>query len=367
MGSIRVAIVGVGNCASALVQGLVYYRERSKQKSGTDDVDGLISTLIGGYSVGDIEVVAAFDVDSRKVGRDVAEAIFAKPNCCRQFAHEIATLGVTVQKGAVLDGVAEHSRNGRDKSAVHLDDSPEASQADVVRILRETGCEILVNYLPVGSQRATEFYLNAALEAGVGVVNAIPVFAASSREWSMRFKEKNLPIVGDDVKSQVGATITHRVLTELCFARGVEVKRTYQLNVGGNSDFYNMLDRQRLESKRISKTEAVQSVATQRLENDNIKIGPSDYVPWLDDTKVAFIRLEASGFGGSPIDVEVKLNVQDSPNSAAVIVDAIRCCRVALDRKIGGALEVPSSFLMKSPPTQVGDMEAFAAYKEFIS
>jgi myo-inositol-1-phosphate synthase len=357
----------VGNCASALVQGLQYYREHAKKESGEDDVRGLISTVVGGYSVVDIEIVAAFDVDSRKVGRDVAEAIFAKPNCCRQFVHEIAPLGVTVHKGAVLDGGAAHSRNGRDKSAVQVDESPEASWADVVGVLCETGCEILVNYLPVGSQLTTEFYLTAALEAGVGVVNAIPVFAASSREWAMRFKENNLPIVGDDVKSQVGATITHRVLTELCFARGDEVKRTYQLNVGGNSDFYNMLDKERLENKRISKTEAIQSVATQRLENENIRIGPSDYVPWLDDTKVAFIRLEASGFGGSPIDMDVKLNVQDSPNSASVIVDAIRCCRVALDRNISGALDVPSSFLMKSPPAQLGDMEAFAAYKEFIS
>ncbi|HDO19237.1 MAG TPA: inositol-3-phosphate synthase, partial [Thermoplasmatales archaeon] len=317
MGSVKIAIIGVGNCASSLVQGIYYYRDKNP-----DDVNGLMHWDIGGYKPYDIEVVAAIDIDKRKVGKDVSEAIFAKPNCTTVFYKDVPKMGVEVVMGKVLDGVAPHMKNYPEDRTFIVADAKEAEKEDIVEVLEDSGAEVALNYLPVGSEEATKFYAECCLEAGVGLVNCIPVFIASNDSWAKRFEKKGIPIVGDDVKSQVGATITHRVLAKLFSDRGVKIDRTYQLNVGGNTDFLNMLARDRLNSKKISKTEAVQSVMNSRLDSDNIHIGPSDYVPWLNDNKLCFLRLEGRLFGDVPMNLELRLSVEDSPNSAGCAIDA---------------------------------------------
>ncbi|KAA2235697.1 inositol-3-phosphate synthase [Salinarimonas soli] len=351
---LRVGIVGVGNCASSLVQGLTYYRDAKDNVP----VPGLMNVELGGYHVGDVEISAAFDVAADKVGRDVSEAILARPNNTLRFA-DVAPLGVTVERGPTLDGLGRYLREEIDES-----DTP---VADVRAALERSRTDVLVSYLPVGSQRATEFYAEAALEAGCAFVNCIPVFIASKPEWRKRFEERGLPIIGDDIKSQVGATIVHRVLANLFRERGVRLDRTYQLNFGGNADFQNMLERERLESKKISKTQAVTSQLDVPLDPENVHVGPSDYVPWLTDRKWAHIRLEGTTFGGVPLNVELKLEVWDSPNSAGIVIDAVRCAKVALDRRIGGALIGPSSYFMKSPPQQFTDNEAREATMRFVA
>jgi len=359
MNKIKVALVGVGNCASSLVQGLYFY-------AGKKAPGGLMHERLGGYGLADIEVVAAFDTDARKVGKDLSEAIFAKPNCTHVFQSEIPHTGVAVRMGRVLDGMAPHMMDYGERGFVRAD-APEASEDDVVRALRESGAEILVNYLPVGSEDATRFYMECALKAGVAVVNCMPVFIASDPKWEKRFRDKGLPIVGDDIKAQLGATIVHRVLSSLFRARGVAMTRTYQLNTGGNTDFLNMLDRGRLASKKESKTEAVQSALVDRLEAEDIHIGPSDYIPFLNDNKLCFLRAEGNLLGEVPMNLELRLSVEDSPNSAAVVVDAIRCCKVALDRGVGGVLTGPSAFFCKHPPQQFSDDVAAQLTEEFIA
>ncbi|MGH8426916.1 MAG: inositol-3-phosphate synthase [Gammaproteobacteria bacterium] len=361
MADIRLAVVGLGNCASALIQGLHYYRNNQ----GTDTV-GLMHRTLGGFRPGDIRVVAAFDIDERKVGRDVSEAIFAPPNCTVQFCPDVAPLGVPVTMGSVLDGVSGHLAAYPAHQRFVPAHNPQPDRAEVVRILRESGAEILVNYLPVGSEQATRFYAHCALDAGLGFVNNIPVFIASDPEWAARFAERRLPIIGDDIKSQLGATITHRLLTDLFRKRGVKLERTYQLNTGGNTDFLNMLDRSRLASKKTSKTEAVQAVTGERLSPDDIHIGPSDYVPWQKDNKIAFIRMEGRLFGDVPMNLELRLSVEDSPNSAGVAIDAIRCAKLALVRGKGGVLEAPSAWFCKHPPRQLDDDDAYHQVEEFI-
>jgi myo-inositol-1-phosphate synthase len=362
MGMIKVAIVGIGNCASSLIQGITYYRGKSAA-----DATGLMHWDLGGYRPGDIEVVAAFDIDRRKVGQKVNEAIFALPNCTKRFCPDLPQSDVTVSMGRIRDGLSDHMRDYEDRYTFVLSDAPEPEHEAVVDLLRKTGAEILLNYLPVGSRRATQFYAECALEAGIALINNIPVFIASDPQWARRFREKNIPIIGDDIKSQLGATITHRVLTDLFRKRGVKLERTYQLNTGGNTDFLNMLNRHRLMSKKESKTEAVQSVAAQRLENENIHIGPSDYVPWQKDNKVCFIRMEGRLFGNVPMEIELRLSVEDSPNSAGVAIDAIRCVKLALDRGQGGVLEGPSAYFCKHPPRQFTDDEAFSLTENFIT
>jgi myo-inositol-1-phosphate synthase len=355
MGSkkVRVGIIGVGNCASSFVQGLSYYRGAKSNES----VPGLMNIDLGGYHISDIEISAAFDINVTKVGRDVSEAIFAKPNNTYCFA-EVLPTGVPVHRGRCLDGVGKYLREVIQNSR--------EEEADVVRILCQSQTDILVSYLPVGSQKATEWYAECALEAGCAFVNCIPVFIASEAKWRKRFEERGLPIIGDDIKSQVGATIIHRILTNLFKERGVHLERTYQLNFGGNTDFQNMLERERLESKKISKTNAVSSQLDIPLPADNIHIGPSDHVPWLTDRKWAYIRMEGTAFGDVPLNVELKLEVWDSPNSAGVVIDAVRCAKLAMDRKISGALIGPSSYFMKSPPQQYTDNEAREKTIRFI-
>jgi myo-inositol-1-phosphate synthase len=354
MSRVRVAIIGVGNCAAALVQGVHYYRD------APDDafVPGLMHARLGGYHVGDIEFSAAFDVDERKVGRDLAEAIFLPPNNTVRFA-EVPPLGVEVHRGMTHDGL------GRYLSRV-VRKAP-GPTADIAGILRDTGTHVVVNFLPVGSEMATKWYVEQVLEAGCGFVNGIPVFIAREAYWRGRFEARGLPVVGDDVKSQVGATIVHRALTHLFMSRGVRLRRTSQLNVGGNTDFYNMLERERLESKKESKTAAVRAELRHALPDEAIHIGPSDYVPWLADRKWAHIRLEGAGFGDQPITIELKLEVWDSPNSAGVVIDAIRCCRLGLDRGLKGALRAPSAYFMKSPPEQWPDEVARERLSRFIA
>ena len=355
MSDIRVALVGVGNCASSLVQGVEYYRDVDES---SPVVSGLMHNIIGGYKISDIKFVAAFDIDKRKVGYDLGKAIFSEPNCTKKF-QDVPELGVEVQKGPVLDGVAETTM---DAFLVDGKQKP----VDVAEILRETKAEILINYLPVGSERATRYYVDACLESGVALINAIPVFIASDSEWIKKFEEKNLPVIGDDVKSQVGATIVHRTLAKLFVDRGVKLDRSYQLNVGGNTDFLNMLKRERLKSKKISKTESVQSQLRNRLSDYNIHIGPSDHIPWLEDNKVCFIRMEGRKFGDVPLTLELRLSVEDSPNSAGIMVDAIRCCKLALDREISGVLTSPSAYFMKHPPEQYRDSTAKEMVEGFI-
>jgi myo-inositol-1-phosphate synthase len=350
---LRVAIVGVGNCASSFVQGLTFYRNARE----SDAVPGLMHVDLGSYRISDIEIVAAFDINAEKVGKDLATAIFAAPNNTIQFA-DMAPLGVTVQRGPTLDGLGRYL-----KDAVPESDKP---PVDVAKILRRSEAEIVVCYLPVGSQRAAEWYAEQALEAGCALVNCIPVFIASDESWRRRFEERGLPIIGDDIKSQVGATIVHRVLTNLFRERGVRLDRTYQLNFGGNTDFQNMLERDRLESKKISKTRSVESQLGAPLPPDCIHVGPSDYVPWLTDRKWCYIRMEGTTFGNVPLNCELKLEVWDSPNSAGIVIDAVRCAKLALDRGVGGALVGPSSYFMKSPPQQFTDSEARRLTAQFI-
>ncbi len=361
MKTIKIAIVGVGNCASSLVQGIEYYRDKL-----AEEAIGLMHWEIGGYRPSDIEVVAAFDIDVRKVGKDVSEAIFEPPNCTTVFCPDLSKTGVRVSQGRILDGVADHMQTYPDTRSFLPSDEPDASHEEIVLALRQSGAEVLVNYLPVGSEQAARFYAECALEAGTALVNCIPVFIVSDPEFSRRFQEKGIPILGDDVKAQLGATITHRVLTDLFRKRGVALEHTYQLNTGGNTDFLNMLNRSRLSSKKESKTEAVQSVAAERIVDENIHVGPSDYVAWQNDNKVCFLRMEGKLFGDVAMNLELRLSVEDSPNSAGVVIDAIRCIKLALDRGQGGVLEGPSAYFMKHPPRQYTDDEAYQMTESFI-
>lgn len=360
--SINVGIVGIGNCASSLVQGVHYYRD------GANDLAGLLHEDIGGYRTTDIRLAAAWDVDARKVGRDVSEAIFARPNSTAVFCPDVPPTGTVVRMGFVGDGVAEHMLDYPDASRTFLvADAAEPTQDEVIAALCEFEVDVLINYLPVGSQQATEFYAACALEAGVAFVNAIPVFIASDPGWAARFAAAGVPIIGDDIKAQLGATIVHRALTTLFAMRGVKLERTYQLNTGGNTDFLNMSSRARIAAKKISKTEAVQSVAAERLENKNIHVGPSDYVAWQNDNKVCFLRMEGRLFGGVPMNLELRLSVEDSPNSAGVAIDMIRCAKLARDRGIGGPVEAASAFFCKHPGVQMTDDAAHAALEAMIA
>ncbi|MBP1745640.1 MAG: inositol-3-phosphate synthase [Deltaproteobacteria bacterium] len=357
MGEIRLAIVGVGNCASSIVQGLTYYEKHSNATIG------LMHQKICGYEPKDIKIVAAFDIDQRKVGKPLEEAIFAPPNCTKVLEGEIKPSGVTVNMGNLLDGISPHMKDYQESRTFLISDKkPE----DITRILKDTGAEIVLNYLPVGSEEATRYYAECCIESGASLINCIPVFIASDEKWVARFKEKGIPLVGDDVKSQIGATIIHRTLAKLFHDRGVQIDRTYQLNTGGNTDFLNMLNRKRLVSKKISKTEAVQSQLDIPIPSENIHIGPSDYVPWQNDNKVCFMRIEGRIFGDVPIDIELRLSVEDSPNSAGCMIDAVRCCKVARDRGIGGILESVSAYTMKHPIRQFSDEVARQMVEEFI-
>jgi len=353
LGKIRVAIAGVGNCASSLVQGIEFYRDTT----GEAPVPGLMHIDLGGYRVGDIQVVAAFDVAHTKVGQDLAQAILAPPNNTQVFA-AVPPSGVIVQRGPTMDGLGKYLREMIEES--------DAPPVDVAAVLRRTEAEVFVSYLPVGSEKATRWYAEQALAAGCAFVNCIPVFIATDPVWRARFEERGLPLLGDDIKSQVGATILHRMLVNLFRERGVRVDRTYQLNFGGNADFANMLERERLESKKLSKTRAVTSQLREALADDDVHVGPSDLVPWLTDRKWAHIRVEGTTFGNVPLSCELKLEVWDSPNSAGVVIDAVRCAKLALDRGIGGVLEGPSSYFMKSPPQQFTDHEAGERTEAFI-
>jgi myo-inositol-1-phosphate synthase len=360
MSEIRIAIAGVGNCASSLVQGIAHY---AAAPAGADLI-GIAHPRIGGLSVGDIRVVAAFDIDARKVGRPLEEAVFAPPNNTQRFfTAPLPASGVTVQMGQVLDGVAPHMK---DYPPERRFEPADATPVDVAAALRGARAEMLINYLPVGSQQASEFYARACLEAGVSLINCIPVFIVSNPTWAKRFTDAGIPCVGDDVKAQLGATITHRTLARLFHDRGVKIDSTYQLNTGGNTDFLNMLSRERLADKKTSKTEAVQSQLDVPLAPERIHIGPSDYVPFMNDNKVCFLRIEGRGFGGVPLNLELRLSVEDSPNSAGSVVDAIRCCRLARDRGLRGPLESVSAWTMKHPPRQMIDNDARCAMEEFI-
>jgi myo-inositol-1-phosphate synthase len=342
LAKIKVAIIGVGNCASSLVQGIEKYRAVEEETF----IPGLMHPVLGGYHIGDIEIVAAFDIDRNKVGKDVSEAIFTEPNNTIKFS-DVPQLGVKVDRGMTHDGIGRYVSD----LVIKSDDAT----SDIERILKERECDVVINYLPVGSEEATRWYTEQILLAGCGMINCVPVFIGRESYWQKRFNDRGLPIIGDDIKSQVGATITHRVLTHLFRQRGVKLERTYQLNFGGNTDFLNMLERERLQSKKISKTNAVKSMLDYDIGTDNIHIGPSDYVPWLEDRKYCYIKMEGSGFGGVPINLELKLEVWDSPNSAGVVIDAIRCSKLALDRGVGGTLVGPSAYFMKSPPIQYPD------------
>jgi len=357
MGKIKVAIVGVGNCASSLVQGIEYY------KDAKDDgfVPGVMHVRFGGYHIRDIEVVAAFDVNTKKVGKDVAEAIYAAPNNTVVFA-QVPKLGVKVNRGPRLDGVNKYTAD-----LVPVDDK--TKPVDVVKVLKDSGAEVVINYLPVGSQEATEFYAQAAIDAGCGFVNCIPVFIASNPIWAKKFEKAGLPVIGDDIKAQVGATITHRTLVNLFLDRGMKIERTYQLNTGGNTDFLNMLERERLQYKKVSKTEAVSSqieARGQSIHPDDIHVGPSDYVPWQKDNKICFLRIESKHFGDVPMNLELRLSVEDSPNSAGVAIDSIRCLKLALDNKLKGAIIEPAAYFQKHPPKQIEDRTARELVEQFI-
>lgn len=360
--TINIAIIGVGNCASSLVQGIYYYGSKNAAESS-----GLMHETVGGYHSRDVKVVAAFDIDERKIGKDVSEAIFEKPNCTTVFQADIPSTGVKVQMGHILDGYSDHMEAYEDDRRFLPSDAAQPSKADVVKALKDANVDVIMNYLPVGSQKATEFYADCALESGAAFVNNIPVFIASNPVWAKKFEDAGLPIIGDDIKAQLGATIVHRVLTDLFHKRGVPVDRTYQLNTGGNTDFLNMKNQLRLESKKESKTEAVQSVAAKRMEDENIHVGPSDYVAWQNDNKICFIRMEGRLFGDVPMNLELRLSVEDSPNSAGVAIDMIRCAKVALDRGVTGAVAAPSSFFCKHPPTQYTDEVAFQMTNDFIA
>ena len=359
MGKINVAIIGVGNCSSSLVQGIQKYSEIQDNEI---KVPGLMNNILGGYSIGDVNVVAAFDVDKDKVGKDLSEAIFTKNNNALKF-HDVAKTGVTVERGMTHDGVGEYLAD-----IIEIDkdkDSVGSETSDIIQIIRDRKVDVVINYLPVVSEQATKWYVEQVLAAGCAFVNCIPVFIAREDYWQKRFKDKGLPIVGDDIKSQVGATIVHRVLARLFEDRGVRLDRTYQLNFGGNTDFLNMLERSRLTSKKISKTNAVQSQLEKELPTDEVHIGPSDHVPWLEDRKWAYIRLEGTSWGDVPLNVELKLEVEDSPNSAGVAIDAIRCAKIAMDTGVSGAVEAPSAYFMKSPPIQMRDDDARRAVQDF--
>jgi myo-inositol-1-phosphate synthase len=358
MKKIKVAIAGVGNCASALVQGVEYYRTNRNA-----ELDGVMRQNIGGYGCSDIEFVAAFDIDRRKVGHALEEAIFAKPNCTRIFQSALPVSNVIVQAGPQLDGVAAHMAEYSDEEAFRPTD---LAPTDITAALKASGADVLLCYLPVGSEEAVKHYAQACLDAGVALVNCVPVFIASNPEWAKKFTDAGLTIIGDDIKSQVGATIVHRSLARLFADRGVSLQRTYQLNTGGNTDFLNMLERHRLKSKKFSKTESVQSQLDERLDTKNIHIGPSDYVPWQQDNKIAFIRMEGRGFGGAPVEIELRLSVEDSSNSAGVVIDAIRCCKVAQERGVAGPLLGPSAYYMKTPPRQMRDSVAREACNALI-
>ena len=353
MSSINVAIIGAGNCASSLVQGVYKYQEAPEDEF----IPGLMHPVLGGYHISDINFVAAFDIDKNKVGKDLSQAIFEPPNNTMKFA-DVPFMGVPVERGMTHDGLGKYLSQIIVKAP--------GSTADIVNILKERETDVVINYLPVGSESATKWYVEQILEAGCGFVNCIPVFIGREEFWQKRFREKNLPIIGDDIKSQFGATITHRVLTRLMRERGIKLERTYQLNFGGNTDFYNMLERDRLESKKISKTNSVTSQLDYDLGENNVHVGPSDYVPWLGDRKWCHIRMEGRTFGDVPINLELKLEVWDSPNSAGVVVDAVRCCKLALDRGIGGTLKGPAAYFMKSPPVQYSDDEARRMVEAFI-
>ena len=353
MGKINVAIIGVGNCASSFVQGVHYY----KQASEDDFVPGLMHVNVGGYHISDIDFVAAFDIDKNKVGKDLSEAIYTYPNNTYKFC-DVPLSGVKVERGMTHDGLGKYLSKIIQKAP--------GSTADIVKILKEREVDVVISYLPVGSEEATRWYVEQILHAGCGFINCIPVFIAREKYWQNRFKEAGVPIIGDDIKSQVGATITHRVLTRLFRDRGVKLERTYQLNFGGNTDFYNMLERDRLESKKISKTNAVTSQLDYDLGEDNVHVGPSDYIPWLEDRKWCHIRMEGRTFGDVPLVGELKLEVWDSPNSAGVVIDAVRCCKLALDRGLSGELVAPSAYFMKSPPIQYTDDEARKMTEAFI-
>ncbi len=354
MGNINVAIIGVGNCASSLVQGVYYYRKAKE----TEFVPGLMHTNLGGYHVGDIKFVAAFDVDRNKVGKELAKAIFTLPNNTLKFC-DVPVTGVKIERGMTHDGLGKYLSQIIKKAP--------GPTADIVKILKETKTDVVINYLPVGSEEATKWYIEQVLAAGCGFINCIPVFIGREKYWQERFEHRGMPIIGDDIKSQVGATIIHRVLTRLFKDRGVKLERTYQLNFGGNTDFLNMLERERLESKKISKTNAVTSQLDYELDPDDIHVGPSDHVPWLEDRKFCHIRMEGRTFGDVPLNLELKLEVWDSPNSAGVVIDAIRCCKLALDRGLKGTLVAPSAYFMKSPPIQYTDDEARQMLEEFIA
>jgi myo-inositol-1-phosphate synthase len=362
MDKIKIAVVGIGNCASSLIQGLYYYEDKKEE-----DTDGLMHWKIDGYKPSDIEVVAAIDIDQRKVGKDLSEAIYAKPNCTKIFYPDLEETGVKVTMGKVLDGVAPHMKKYKDDSTFIISDEPENTKEEIVKILKDSGAEILVNYLPVGSEKAGKFYAECALDAEIAFINCVPIFIVSDPEYEQKFKAKGLPCIGDDIKAQIGATITHRTLANLFKNRGVKLDRTYQLNTGGNTDFLNMLNHDRLASKRESKTEAVQSVLAHRLDDDDIHIGPSDYVPWQKDNKLCFLRMEGRTFGDVPMNIELRLSVEDSPNSAGCVIDTIRCCKLALKRGIGGALTSISSYTMKHPPEQYSDDIACEKVEDFIA
>jgi len=354
MGTINVAIIGVGNCASSLVQGVHYYKNAREDEF----VPGLMHVNLGGYHISDINFVAAFDIDKNKVGKDLAKAIYTPPNNTFKFC-DVPKTGIRVERGMTHDGLGKYLSQIITKAP--------GPTADVVGILKENKTDVVINYLPVGSEEATKWYVEQVLAAGCGFINCIPVFTARESYWQSRFAQHGLPIIGDDIKSQVGATITHRVLTRLFRDRGVRLERTYQLNFGGNTDFYNMLERERLESKKISKTNAVTSQLDYDMGADNIHVGPSDYVPWLEDRKFCHIRMEGRTFGDVPLNLELKLEVWDSPNSAGVVIDAIRCCKLALERGLSGAIVAPSSYFMKSPPIQYSDDEARLRTEAFIA
>ncbi|TXT60839.1 MAG: Inositol-3-phosphate synthase [Promethearchaeota archaeon] len=361
MEKIKIGICGIGNCASSLVQGIEYYKNKKPEHA-----IGLMHWVIHNYTPRDIEITCAFDIDKRKVGKDVSEAIFSKPNCSKTICENIPHMNVEVKMGRILDGFAPHMKNYAEESSFLLADAEEPTKEKIVEELTKSECEVLLNYLPVGSDKAVKFYAECALKANVGFINCMPVFIASDPQWANKFERKNIPIIGDDIKSQLGATIVHRVLTNLFKNRGVHLDRTYQLNTGGNTDFLNMLDRNRLASKKTSKTEAVQSQTSLRLKEENIHIGPSDWVSWQKDNKICFIRMEGRIFGDIPIDLELRLSVQDSPNSAGVVIDAIRCMKLALDREQGGILYAPSAFFMKHPPMQLTDEQAFELTEDYI-
>lgn len=360
---IRVAIIGLGNCASSLIQGIHYYRQQNAAKK---DTFGLIHKSIGDYQAGDIDIVAAFDIDKRKVGKSVEQAMFAPPNCTAIFHSDIPASGVTVQMGNILDGFSEHMQNYPDPQTFLPSDVEQPTEDEVVAHLKKTKTEVMMNYLPVGSQKATEFYARCALKAGVAFVNNIPVFIASNPLWAEKFRQHGLPIIGDDIKAQAGATITHRTLIDMLVKRGVKIKRTYQLNTGGNTDFLNMKNQERLESKKTSKTAAVTSQVPYEMNSNDVYIGPSDYVPWQNDNKLCFLRIEGELFGGVPMNMEMRLSVEDSPNSAGVAIDSIRCAKLALDRGLSGPVEAPSSYFCKHPPIQVTDSQAYKLTNAFI-